>query len=182
MRVGKVRLRYAAGWPGRHDPIRRIGRGRRFGYFLDRINTGNRYYHKVRVFPVSKPKARTATGHRFDPVNPKDEDACGSESICSGRSRPTIEVGGSGATALTCSAKGKRDITKRACHCPLPQRKVWAAVSSGLPEGPLTEARALCGGGLGRQGPLSELVCDGSLSGGHLPPRSGTQRRAVPTH
>ena len=31
----------------------------------------------------------------------------------------------------------------RACHCPLPRRKVWAAVSPGLPEGPLTEARAL---------------------------------------
>ncbi len=81
-------------------------------YFLDRINTGNRYYHKVHVFPVSRPKARTATGHRFDPVNPKDEDACGSESICAGCSRPTIEVGGSGATALTCSAKGKRHITR----------------------------------------------------------------------
>ena len=48
-------------------------------------------------------------------------------------------------------------------------------------QGPLTEARALCGGGLGRQGPLSERVCDGTLSGGHLPPCSRTQRWAVPT-
>ena len=77
------------------------GGGRRFGYFLDRINPGNRYYHKVHVFPVSRPKARTATGHRFDLANPKDGDACGSESTCSGCSRPTIEAGGSGAAALT---------------------------------------------------------------------------------
>ena len=28
-----------------------------------------------------------------------------------------------------------------------------------LPEGRLTKARALCGGGLGRQGPLSQNVC-----------------------
>ena len=66
-------------------------------------------------------------------------------------------------------------------HCPLPRRGVWAAVSPGLPEGRLTQARVLCGGGLGRQGPLSERVCDGSLSGGYLPPRSRTQRRAVAT-
>jgi len=32
-----------------------------------------------------------------------------------------------------------------------------------LPEGLLTEARALCGGGLGRQGLLSERGCYGSL-------------------
>src|SRR5271166_5717285 len=77
------------------------GGGRRFGYFLDRINPGNRYYHKVHIFAVSRPKARTATGHRFDLANPKDGDACGSESTCSGCSRPTIEAGGSGAAALT---------------------------------------------------------------------------------
>ena len=104
--------------PGAHPGRRgrmiaaRAGRTPRYGgepdhrevpYFLNRINTGNRYNHQAQVYPVSRPKARTATGHRFDPVNPKDEDACGSGSICSGCSRPTIEVGGSGATALTCS-------------------------------------------------------------------------------
>ena len=124
-------------WPPRPDTAARGGR--RFGYFLDRINPGNRYYHKVHVFPVSRPKARTATGHRFDLANPKDGDACGSESICSGCSRPTIEVGGSG----RCCTDLLRALFREASSYRLVLYRHDGLPTDGLPEGPNTSTWTL---------------------------------------
>ena len=114
------------------------GGGRRFGYFLDRINPGNRYYHKVHVFLVSRPKARTATGHRFDLANPKDGDACGSESTCSGCSRPTIEVGD-----RHCCTDLIRALFREASSHRLVLYWHDGLPTDGLPEGPNTSTRTL---------------------------------------
>ena len=115
------------------------GGGRRFGYFLDRINPGNRYYHKVHIFAVSRPKARTATGHHFDLANPKDGDACGSESTCSGCSRPTIEVGGSG----RCCTDLIRALFREASSHRLVLYRHDGLPTDGLPKGPNTSTRTL---------------------------------------
>ena len=68
----------------------------------------------------------------------------------------------------------------RACHCSLPRRTGYAAASPALPEGWLNKLMALRGYGRGPRGLPSQRVRDGCLSNVHLPPRSVTQRPAVP--